>query len=348
MQEKKHSILIVDDEPNNIALLKDILIDEYTLFMAKDGAKAISLAQKNMPNLILLDIMMPEMDGFETCRQLKANPLTKNIPIIFVTALSDIGDEAQGFKVGAADYITKPVSAAIVKARVQTQISLKQLTYHLTDQVQQAVRQYDRVLRSSIQMLGHAGHYNDTDTGLHIWRMAAYAKLLARAAGWGEEDCTLIELAAPMHDTGKIAIPDAILKKPGKLTAEEWDIMKTHSKVGADILSRSDSALFMLAAEIAETHHEKWDGSGYPGGLSGVRIPESGRIVALADVFDALTMRRPYKDPWPIERTIDAIKDGRGKHFDPRLVDLFLKNLSDFLKEKDHWEQREKEEEHMA
>jgi len=139
MQEKKHSILIVDDEPNNIALLKDILIDEYTLFMAKDGAKAISLAQKNMPNLILLDIMMPEMDGFEACRQLKANPLTKNIPVIFVTALSDIGDEAQGFKVGAADYITKPVSAAIVKARVQTQISLKQLTYHLTDQVQQAV-----------------------------------------------------------------------------------------------------------------------------------------------------------------------------------------------------------------
>lgn len=344
MPDRKYSILIVDDEAANIALLKEILIEDYTVYIAKDGAKAIEVARRNLPDLILLDIMMPGMDGFETCRQLKQDPDTRYIPVIFVTAMSDIKDEAEGFSVGAADYIAKPVRAPIVRVRVRTQLSLRNLTCRLTETVQQSVRQFDRVLRSSIQMLGDAGHYNDTDTGLHIWRMAAYARHLARLAGWGEEDCQLLEMAAPMHDTGKIAIPDSILKKPGKLTPEEWEIMKTHSTAGADILSRSDTALFVLAAEIAASHHEKWDGSGYPAGLAGNKIPESGRIVALADVFDALTMRRPYKDAWPIDKTMDTIREGKGSHFDPALVDLFVEHLDDFLEIQARWQKQEQPE----
>jgi len=190
-------------------------------------------------------------------------------------------------------------------------------------------------------MLGKAGHYNDTDTGAHIWRMAAYSRSLAEAVGWGRDRCSLLELAAPMHDTGKIGIPDAVLKKPGKLDAEEWTIMKTHTSIGHGILKQSNAPMFQLAGEIALNHHEKWDGSGYPNGLSAEDIPESARIVAVADVFDALSMKRPYKDAWPLDKTLEFLKENAGSHLESRLVDAFMDILPTILAIKADWDARE-------
>jgi putative two-component system response regulator len=192
----------------------------------------------------------------------------------------------------------------------------------------------------AITMLGHAGHYNDTDTGAHIWRMAAYARALATACGWSQDRSAQLELAAPMHDTGKLGIPQSILRKPGPLDASEWVIMKTHPRIGHDILSMSAAPVFQLAAEIALRHHEKWDGSGYPDGLKGQQIPESARIVALADVFDALSMQRPYKQPWPIQQVLSYIEAGAGTHFDPDLVPIFCKILPQLLEIQGRWAEK--------
>ena len=225
--------------------------------------------------------------------------------------------------------IIKPLKPSIVRARVKTHLSL--------------VRAIDleQSYHDAIYMLGEAGHYNDNDTGVHIWRMAAYASALANACGWSTDACKLIELAAPMHDTGKIGIPDLILKKPGKLDAAEWVVMKTHSIIGHKILSKSKAPVFQLAAEIALGHHERWDGSGYPGGLACNLIPESARIVAIADVFDALTMKRPYKEAWPLTRVLETIQDSAGSHFDPLLVDLFMSILPQILEIQAIWASRE-------
>jgi putative two-component system response regulator len=189
-------------------------------------------------------------------------------------------------------------------------------------------------------MLAEAWHYNDTDTGVHIWRMAAYCRALAEAVGWPAERCTLLELAAPMHDTGKIGIPDSVLKKPGKLDPVEWEIMRSHARIGYDILRKSDAPVFQLAAEIALSHHEKWDGSGYPNGLAGLNIPESGRLVAVADVFDALTMKRAYRDAWPLDRVLATLKEGSGSHFDPAMLDAFLGILPAIFAIQAHWDSR--------
>lgn len=321
----KKKILVVDDEPVNLQLLRQILKEDYSLVFAKNGIDAISAVEKHIPNLILMDVMMSEMDGFEAARQLKAKSEYAAIPIIFVTGQGDIQGEIQGFEVGGVDYITKPVNPPTVLARVKTHLSLVQ--YGELEKSQQA----------AVYMLGEAGHYNDDDTGVHIWRMAAYSCALARKIGWDEEDVKLLNLAAPMHDTGKIGIPDSVLKKPGKLNADEWIVMKTHSQIGYDILSKSSTPLFQLAAEVALSHHERWDGSGYPSGLSGKDIPESARIVAIADVFDALTMKRPYKEPWSIEEAVEEIKRSSGKHFDPQLVDSFTTIMDEILTIKDRW-----------
>lgn len=322
-------ILIVDDEPQNLAALQQILSGEYRLVFARNGAEALKAALKHLPALILLDIEMPDLDGYAVCRALKADERTAAIPVIFVTSLFDVGDEAAGFAAGAVDYIVKPVSPPIVSARVRTHLSLVQASL------------LERSYRDAIYMLGGAGHFNDTDTGVHIWRMAAYAGALATASGWPADACKLLELAAPMHDTGKIGIPDAILRKPGPLDAAEWTVMKTHSRIGYDILSKSDAPVFVLAAEIALRHHEKFDGNGYPDGLAGESIPESARIVALADVFDALSMKRPYKEAWPLERVMENIEKGSGAHFDPRLVDTFASILPQILEIKKTWDDRE-------
>lgn len=325
MQKK---ILAVDDEPNNLQVLRQILKDHYQLIFAPNGEKALEAAAKHQPHLILLDIMMPGLDGYEVCQRLHGDPATRHIPVIFVTAMSEVEDEAKGFDAGAVDYIQKPVSGAIVLRRVQTHLSLVQ------------VQELEDSQKAAIFMLGEAGHYNDTDTGAHIWRMAAYARVMAIAVGWSSERAERLALAAPMHDTGKIGTPDAILKAPRKLTADEWKIMKDHAEIGFGILSKSQTPIFVMAAEVARYHHERWDGSGYPFGLAGDAIPESARIVAIADVFDALTMKRPYKEAWSIEDTMAEIRRSAGSHFDPRLVDVFEKSLPEILKVKEEWDKK--------
>lgn len=322
------TILIVDDEPANLAILRQILSPEYPLVFARSGAEALAAADKHCPALILLDVQMPEMDGLTTCRRLKANPQTMNIPVIFVTGLAEVGDETAGFEAGAVDYIIKPVSPPIVRARVHTHLSLVSTT------------QLEKSYHDAIYMLGEASEFKDTDTGVHIWRMAAYSSALAAACGWNDVDCEQVRLAAPMHDIGKLGIPDAILNKPGKLDAAEWAVMQTHSFIGYKILSSSSAPILQMAATIAHYHHEKWDGSGYPSGLTGESIPEIARVVAIADVFDALSMTRPYKEAWPIDRIMETLTSSAGSHFDPRMMGHFTRILPQILAIKDEWNAR--------
>ena len=322
---EKPLVLAVDDEAGNLQLLTQILQDDYRLLCAKEGGRALELARSKRPSLILLDVMMPGIGGYEVCRQLKADPVTAHIPVIFVTTLSDTEDELSGFRQGAVDYITKPVSPPIVQARVRTHLSL--------------VRAEE--LRASrleiIQRLGLAAEYKDNETGLHVMRMSHYAHVLGRAAGLSEAMADELLHAAPMHDIGKIGIPDRILQKPGKLDADEWIIMKTHAAIGASILGAQPEGLMGLASQIALAHHEKFDGSGYPKGLAGAAIPLAARIVAIADVFDALTSARPYKQGWPVERALGYLQEQRGQHFDPELVDLFMTVLPEVEAIRQRW-----------
>lgn len=322
-------ILCVDDEPANLEVLRRVLGAEHRLAFARTGAEALVAAAKHAPSLILLDIEMPGIDGYETCRRLKALPGGEDIRVIFVTARTAVADERAGFDAGGVDYITKPIAPLTVQARVRTHLSLVRMA------------QLEHSHRSAISMLGRAGHYNDNDTGVHIWRMAMYSGALARAVGWSDDDGAMMELAAPLHDTGKIGIPDAILKKPGPLSAEEWVVMRTHPTIGHEILCKSDAAPFRLAAEIALGHHERWDGGGYPQGLAGADIPESARIVAVADVFDALCMKRPYKEAWPVDKALETLRDGAGSHLDPRMVEAFHGILPEILEMKARWDARE-------
>jgi putative two-component system response regulator len=323
-------ILIVDDQPYNLMALREILDEDYRLLFARTGTEALTVVAKRPPDLILLDITMPDLDGYTVCRTLKADPKTAPIPVIFVTDLGAMGDEMAGFAAGAVDYITKPLSAPIVKARVKTHCSLVNATL-----LQQSYR-------DSLAMLGVASHYNDNDTGNHIWRMADYAQVLAQACGWDQNACQRLKQAAPMHDMGKIGISSTILRKPGKLTDEEWVIMRQHCQIGHDILAMSQAPLFQLAADIALSHHERWDGSGYPNALAGAVIPEAARIVAVADVFDALTMKRPYKEEWPIEHAVATIHAGCGGHFDPDVIAQFDQVLPELLEIKHFWGQSPK------
>lgn len=309
---ERQVILAVDDEAGNLQLLQRILQDDYRLLLAKDGARALELARDKRPDLILLDVIMPGMGGYEVCRQLKADPATAGIPVIFVTTLNDTDDELRGFDYGAVDYITKPVSPLIVRARVRTHLSLVRIEELRESRLQ------------IIQRLGLAAEYKDNETGLHVIRMSHYAHVLGLAAGMSAAAADDLLHAAPMHDVGKIGIPDSILRKPGKLDADEWEIMKTHATIGAEIIGEHQSPILRMAREIALIHHEKYDGSGYPRGLAKEQIPLVGRIVAIVDVFDALTSVRPYKKAWSVEDAIDYLIEQRGKHFDPALVDLFL------------------------
>ncbi len=323
-------ILCVDDEPNNLGILRQFLKDSHNLVFACSGVEALVAAAKHRPALILLDVEMPDMDGYDVCRRLKRDKLTENIPVIFVTSRSDELNEVAGFDAGGVDYIIKPVSAPIVRARVHAHLSLVR------------AEALESSYRAAIYMLGEAAHYNDTDTGMHIWRVAAYSRALGEALGWDAERCSLLELAAAMHDTGKIGISDAILGKQGKLHPDEREIMKAHARIGHDILAKGDAPLFKLAAEIALSHHERWDGGGYPTALAGNAIPESGRIVAIADVFDALCTKRPYKESWPVERALTKIEEGAGNEFDPHLVARFLAIQPRILAIKADWEARER------
>jgi len=324
----KPRILIVDDEPANLKVMREVLGNQYRMSFAKSGAAALALLEKEQPKLILLDIMMPDMNGFEVCEILKNTPALSHIPIIFVTALGDESDEFKGFELGAVDYITKPISPAIVRARVKTHLSLVQ-----AEQLKQA--HVDLVHR-----LGRAAEYKDTDTGEHIARMSQYSKLLALEFGMGEQQAELLRQAAPMHDVGKIGIPDAILLKPGRLTPDEFDHMKQHAAIGAQILANSSSPLLQLAHKLALEHHEKWDGSGYPNGLKGEQISVEGRIVAIADVFDALTSKRPYKEAWGVEEALEHMQAQAGKHFDPHLINLFVNKLDAIIAIKNAYQEQ--------
>jgi putative two-component system response regulator len=321
-------LLIVDDEVINLAILRAILAGEYRLMLTRRGAEAIDLARSHAPALVLLDIQMPDMDGYAVCRALKADPRTEDIPVIFVTAMSDEGNEAVGFAAGAADYLTKPLCPEIVRARVRAHLSLAN------------ARELDQRSRDALFMLAKASHYNDPDAGLHLWRMAAFARELAATVGWSQADCDLLELAAPLHDTGRIGIPDVLWNKTGPLDQDESRVMKTHCSIGFDLLSSSDAPLFRLAAEIARYHHEWWDGSGYLEGLAGEATPQSARIVAVADAFDTLSMEWPCQESWPVEQVMATLRAGAGKHFDPSLIAAFEDCLPRILKIKADWDQR--------
>lgn len=358
MNEKNNSarktVLVVDDTPDNLAVLGGLLMPHYNVRVANSGAWALSSANTEpRPDIILLDIMMPEMDGYEVLRQLKANPLTSGIPVIFITAMDTPEDEAGGLALGAMDYITKPISPAIVLARVRAQLDLKSARDILHDQnawlereVQRRIRQFEKVQNVTIRALASLAEAKDNETGNHILRTQNYVNVLAQtlahlpqyAATLTPETIALFTKAAPLHDIGKVGIPDAILNKPGKHTPDEWEIMKTHAQLGADAIWRAirdeedlESVKFLhVAMEIAGNHHEKWDGSGYPNGLSGTQIPLSARLMALADVFDALISKRVYKAAFPIETARSIIVENRGKHFDPQVVDAFEQCIDAF------------------
>lgn len=330
-QQKKPSILAVDDTLENLDVIKGILGKDHMIKAAVNGAMALKIVESQSVDIILLDIMMPGMDGYEVCRQLKANPKTKNIPVIFVSAKGETTDEAQGFALGGVDYITKPVSPPILRARVATHLALYNQNVVLEMEVAKRTAELQRTRMEVIQRLGRAAEYRDNETGMHVIRVAKYCKTLALAHGLAEEHADQIMYASPMHDVGKIGISDNILLKPGKLTPEEFDVIKTHSKIGADILDGSDFELMKLASKIALSHHEKWDGSGYPNGLKGNEIPIEGRIVAICDVFDALSSSRPYKEPWSTEKVRSFINEQSGVHFDPQLVEAFNTAALEFL-----------------
>ena len=331
MEDKaKKTILVVDDTPTNIKILGQILIEDYEVSIATSGAQALEIISQNKPDLILLDIMMPEMDGYQVCEKIKSDKHTQNIPVIFVTAKDEESDEAKGFEIGAVDYITKPVSPPVVKARVKTHLTLKSAEDDLQNQnaiLDQKIKKRRMELKASqleaVERLGLASEYRDEETGLHIKRISEYCRLMGIHLGFSTEENETFAIASTMHDIGKIGIPDRLITKPEKLTEEEWVIMKTHTTIGHELLSGSNSEILQVAAVIALTHHEKWDGSGYPKGLKGEEIPIIGRVVCICDMFDNLVSKRPYKESWSIEDSVNEIRRESGTSFDPRLVAIF-------------------------
>ncbi|MBF0463345.1 MAG: response regulator [Magnetococcales bacterium] len=349
LDKKKPVILIVDDEITSLAILKGILSSEYELRFAIQGSQALDMALNNRLDLILLDITMPEMDGYELIKQLKSSAVTRDIPVIFITARDGTDDEHEGLSLGAVDYITKPVNASITRARVATALTQSLYRISLANAMRRTTAQRlvlstgtDRLKREllgesveALSMLHRAAMMKDNETSLHIARTSQYVEMLALEIGLGKRIAGLVMLAAPMHDIGKIGIPDSILLKSSDLSDEEWPIMRGHVMLGAQIIGEHpENELYKFAMDIVLTHHERWDGYGYPHGLKGQDIPLVGRIMALADVFDALTSTRPYKPAWPLEAAVREIKNNRSFCFDPVLVTKFLKKVGDGSVEK--------------
>ncbi|MEO5334628.1 MAG: response regulator [Magnetococcus sp. YQC-5] len=336
MNDQEHTphetILIVDDVLENLDILKGLLESKYRVKVATNGRIAIKVAlSSNPPDLILLDVMMPDMDGYEVCRFLKQDDRTRDIPILFVTSKAEVENESKGFELGAADYLLKPVSQSIVLARIKTHLALHDQRKLLTDQVEVRTAQLmlrniemEETRREVIHQLGRAAEYRDNETGMHVMRMCRYVRLLSLHAGLSDPEADLLMLAAPMHDLGKIGIPDHILLKPGKLTEEEFAVIQTHCEMGCKIIGEQKSEIMRLAALIALTHHEKWNGRGYPGNLLGEAIPMTGRLAAVGDVFDALTSVRPYKKAWSVDDALALIAKEGGEHFDPGLATIFV------------------------
>jgi len=350
----KATILIVDDTPENITVLGELLQPYYAIRVATTGARALISAETHpLPDLILLDVTMPEMDGYTVLTRLKNNPATAQIPVIFVTALNATEDETYGLELGAADYITKPIRPAIIQARVRHQIALKQAQDQIRSQntwleaeVAKRMQENQTIQDVSMRALASLAETRDNETGNHILRTQGYVEVLCHELnrmGYPESlsnRCIeLITKAAPLHDIGKVGIPDQVLLKPGKLDAEEWVIMRTHTTLGAEAIQRAianeaDQSAFEflhVAIQIALFHHEKWDGSGYPKGLKEQSIPLPARLMALADVFDALLNRRCYKEPMSLEQTTAIILDGKASHFDPDVVQAYINRQDDFI-----------------
>ncbi len=342
--ESTSRVLIVDDTPENIQVLMETLKAEHALLAAKNGEKALRLAfAEPRPDVILLDIMMPGMDGYEVCKQLKADVRTKDIPVLFITALTEEEDEARGLALGAVDYITKPFRPGLVKMRVRNQLELKRHRDHLDLLVKERTRELALTKEVTIESLATLAECRDPETGGHIKRTQHYVKALAQrilphsrfAPLLDDEVIELLYLSAPLHDVGKVGVPDAILLKPGKLTDEEFVEMKKHTLYGRDSLAKAEEKLggnsfLRQAKEIAYSHHERWDGKGYPQGLAGENIPVAARIMAIADVYDALISRRVYKPPFPVAKAVAIIAEGRGTQFDPDLCDAFLEMQDEF------------------
>jgi putative two-component system response regulator len=348
----KATVLVVDDTPDNLTLMSSLLKDEYKVKVANGGEKALKIAQsESPPDLVLLDIMMPGMDGYEVLDRLKHDPRTRDIPVIFLTAKAEVADEQKGLELGAVDYITKPISPPIVLARVRTHLSLKASADFLRDkadflesEVARRTREVMAIQDVTILAMASLAETRDSDTGNHIRRTQFYVKVLAEKLqhhprfAWylTDQNINMLFKSAPLHDIGKVGIPDRILLKPGRFTPEEFEIMKTHTTLGREAIEHAERALgtevefLKMAKEIALSHQEKWDGSGYPEGLAGDGIPVSARLMAVADVYDALISRRVYKDGMPHEKAVAIMVEGRGSHFDPDMIDAFLELESEF------------------
>lgn len=330
---RRPTVLVVDDSPENIELLSRVLGQEYRIKVATSGDKALQIVYSDEPpDLILLDIMMPDLSGHEVCRRLKANPDRRRIPVIFVTAMSTIEDEALGLSLGAVDYITKPISPPLVQARVRTHLALYDQSRELERMVAQRTAELVATRQQIIRHLGRAAEFRDHEGGNHVIRISHVSRLIAQQAGLGPETVQLLFQTVPLHDVGKLAIPDHILLKPGPLTDEEREVIRRHPQAGADIIGEHDNELLSTARIIALTHHERWDGTGYPQGLKGEAIPLFGRIVAIADVFDALVNKRPYKEAIAVQQALAIMTEERGKLFDPHLLDCFFQQQFEVLR----------------
>jgi putative two-component system response regulator len=327
------NVVIVDDTQINVTLMEALIkrIEGCTPVCFTDSAKGLQWCIDNDPDLVIVDYMMPAPDGIEFIRRLRGVPARRELPILMVTADHEKEVRYRALETGATDFLTKPVDRIEFTSRAKNMLAIRRShvlladrAAHLADEVRAATRAIHARERETIFRLARAAEFRDPETGAHILRMANYSRIIAARLGWSAEDQDMLLQAAPMHDVGKLGTPDHILLKPGRLTPEEFEIMKNHATIGWEILKDSTSPILEMAAEIALTHHEKFDGSGYPNGTVGQDIPVSGRIVAVADVFDALTSDRPYKKAWEVERAIEFLEQGRGMHFDPVCVDAFL------------------------
>ncbi len=339
-------VLVIDDVKTNLIILESMLkkFENLDIFLFEHPKKAIEWCQENTPDLVITDYMMPEVDGITLSKILREIKKNDHIPIVMITAYGEDSIKMEALNAGITDFLTKPINKAEFQARINNLLKLRE--YHLKisdkakwleEEVKKATHEIENREEEIIYRLSRAAEYRDDDTGEHIRRMALYSRLIAQELNLDKNFIEMILKASPMHDVGKIAIPDHILLKPAKLTPEEFEIIKTHTVQGYEILADSDIPLLQLSAEIALTHHEKFNGKGYPKGLKGNEIPISGRICAVADVFDALTSKRPYKEPWPIEKAVNLLKEEKGEHFDPECVEAFLNRLDEALKIKEKY-----------